>query len=203
MASLPQDQVADVMNLLYRRGLVSVTGGNASIYDPEWGVVYISPTGKPRHLITPSDIAIIDLDGRKIRGSPSSEWRMHVAIYKRIPGARAVVHAHGVHTITLSTLLGEIEGLEPNVELLGEAAISTGGCVALAKWAKPGTWELAEKVASALADSGCRAAIMERHGAVAYSEGSIYRALDAIEALEDLARLTLLRASILQALRRS
>ncbi len=203
MASLPQDQVADVMNLLYRRGLVSVTGGNASIYDPEWGVVYISPTGKPRHLITPSDVAIIDLDGKRIRGNPSSEWRMHIAIYKKIPDARAVVHAHGVHTITLSTLLGELEGLELRVDLLGEAAISTGGCVAFAEWAKPGTWELANNVAGALAESGCKAAIMERHGAVAYSEDSIYRALDAVEALEDLARLTLLRASILRDVRRS
>ncbi|GAB6147561.1 class II aldolase/adducin family protein [Stetteria hydrogenophila] len=187
----PREQVAEVMQLLYRRGLVSILGGNASVIDRQRRLVYISPTAKPRTRVTPRDVAVIKLDGSVVEGRPSSEWRMHVEIYRRVAEARAVVHAHPPYTLLVSRLAPR--GLAPRlgdaISVLAEAGVSAGGCIAEAPWAPPGTWELAERVAEALAGSGCRVAVMERHGVVAYSTESIYRALDAVEAVEDLARI--------------
>ena len=181
--------VAEAMRLLYERGLVSLRGGNVSVVDRERGLVYISPSGMPRHLIDAGDVAVIDLDGRVLEGRPSSEWRMHVEIYRRIPGAAAVVHAHAPTAVAAASA-----GLELRVSSMVEASYSLGNCeaVPVAPWAPPGTWELARAVAGALESSGCRGAIMERHGVVAYGE-SVYHALDAVEAMEDLAREELAR----------
>lgn len=175
-----EGDLANVMRLMYHRGLVQVRGGNASVVDRARGLVYITPTGKPRSLIEEGDIAIITLDGNIIKGEPSSEWRMHIAIYREIGEAKAIVHGHPRNAV----LIGEV-GLKPDPTILGEAAY-TSKCIALVPYRRPGTWELAHAVALALRESGCRAAIMRRHGAVAYSEETIYHALDTLEALEDL-----------------
>ncbi len=184
MVENPRELVADVMRLLYSRGLVSVRGGNVSVRDGER--IYISPSGMPRHLIEPGDVAVIGLDGGVVEGVPSSEWRMHVEIYKRIPRAKAVVHAHGTMTVAAAEL-----GIPLRVGKLGEAVYSLGECgvVPVVPRIKPGTWELARGVAGALESSSCRGAVMAGHGMVAYSEHSVYHALDAVEALEELARL--------------
>ena len=173
------------MRLLYHRRLVQVRGGNASIIDRDKGIMYISASGLPRHLTKPEDTAVIRMDGTVIRGNPSSEWRLHAAIYQSIPEAKAIVHAHPLHTITVGEL-----GLELKPEILSEAMYGIG-CVTTVDYIKPGTWELAREVAGKLASSGCHAAIMKRHGAVVYSDKSIYHALDSMEALEDLSRITL------------
>ncbi len=196
----PREQVAEVMRLLYSRRLVSILGGNASIIDRDEGIVYISPTGIPRTRITVDDVAVLTMDGRVVEGKPSSEWRMHLEIYRRIRDATAIVHAHPPYTLLVSRLASK--GLTPRLSdalnVLSEAGISAGGCVAEAPWAPPGTEELADRVASALAGSRCRVAVMERHGVVAYSPDSIYRALDAVEAIEDLARIVYSEALVLR-----
>ncbi len=180
-----QRQVSDVMGLLYRRGLVQVRGGNASIIDRENKVIYISPSGVPRHLISSDDIAIVNMEGKAIVGSPSSEWRMHVAIYKEVEGINAVVHAHPPHLLALQ----KVER-KPEVSSLAETRLRVK-CVAEVPALEPGTQELADAVSSSL-KGGCNAALLKEHGAVAVSAGSIYEALEVIEALEDLARIELL-----------
>ncbi|MCE4605063.1 MAG: class II aldolase/adducin family protein [Desulfurococcales archaeon] len=178
----PREDLATVMRLLYTRGLVQVRGGNASIVDRSRGLVYITPTGVPRHLVSPRDIALITLDGDVVEGSPSSEWRMHVAIYRVIQDASAIVHAHPPHTIAA----GELGGLD--VSLTTEASYNIT-CISLAPPLTPGTWSLAESVAKMLSQNGCNVAIMRRHGVVAYSSKTVYHALDAVEAVEDLAKI--------------
>ncbi|MEB3851049.1 MAG: class II aldolase/adducin family protein [Desulfurococcales archaeon] len=188
----PRGMVADVMRLLYSRGLVSVRGGNVSVVDRGSGLVYISPSGMPRHLIGPRDVAVIRLDGSVVEGMPSSEWRMHVEIYRRIPGAAAVVHAHGSMAVAAAEA-----GVALRVGVLNEASYSLGGCgeVPVAPRVQPGTWELARAVAGVLESSGCRGAVMRGHGMVAYGE-TVYHALDAVEAIEELARVELALAAL-------
>ncbi|MEB3861374.1 MAG: class II aldolase/adducin family protein [Desulfurococcales archaeon] len=178
----PREDLAAVMRLLYSRGLVQVRGGNASIVDRGRGLVYITPTGVPRHLVSPSDIAVITLEGEVVEGRPSSEWRMHVAIYKEVGEAAAVVHAHPPHAIAA----GELGGLDTS--LTTEAGYNIS-CITLVPPLPPGTWGLAESVARGMARSGCNVAIMRRHGVVAYSAKTVYHALDAVEAVEDLAKI--------------
>ncbi len=181
-----QRDIASVMKLLYMRGLVQIRGGNASIYDTEKELVYISPSGYPRHEIECKDIAIIDMDGNVIKGKPSSEWRMHLEIYKNVDGARAIVHAHSPFTI----VMGELN-IKPKIELTTESEARIR-CVELVPKIAPGTSKLAKAVAAALKESKCPAAILKGHGVVAYSPESIYKALEIVEALEDLSKIQIL-----------
>ena len=178
----PAEMLADVMKLLYTRGLVQVKGGNASIIDRDRGTIYITPSGHPRHLLKAKHIAAIDLQGNTLYGNPSSEWRLHLAIYKRIPEAKSIVHAHPPYTIAIGEL-GRID-----LSLTTEASYRIK-CISIVPPLKPGTWELAEEAARLLESQECNTAILRRHGVVAYSPGDPYYALDAIEALEDLAKI--------------
>ena len=178
-------QVADVMRLLYQRGLVQVKGGNVSVFDRSEGIIYISPTGVPRHTVGVDDVAVMTLDGRTLLGTPSSEFRLHLAIYREIEGSAAVVHAHPPNLIALYEA-----GLSLEVGVLTEALIRVG-CVTDVPPITPGTQELADEVARALKASGCRAAVLRRHGVAVYSTTDVYEALDAVEALEDAAKVIL------------
>ncbi|BAA80658.2 aldolase class II protein [Aeropyrum pernix K1] len=174
--------VAEALKTLYERGLVQAMGGNVSALHN--GLVYLSPTRVFRGRLSWMDVAVMRLDGSVVRGRPSSEWRMHIAIYRRLDGIAAVVHAHP------PALLGaDSTGLRLNPSLLMEAE-ATVGCVAGVPRVKPGTWELAEAVATALEASGCRAAVLRNHGVVAVGR-SLWEALDMAEAVEDLARISL------------
>jgi len=173
------ETVVDVLRRLYERGLVQVRGGNVSYRAPD-GLIYITPTGAPRHKLTWRDAAVLTPDGRVVAGRPSSEWRMHLEVYRRLPDAGSVVHAH-----PRSVLAAAQARVKLDPSIFTEARLSLG-CVAGVPRLEPGTEELARAVAEALASTGCRAAVLEGHGAVTVA-GDPYRALDAMEALEDLA----------------
>lgn len=176
-------RLADALRLLYMRGLVQVKGGNASIVDRDRGLIYITPSGTPKHTVKPEDIAVVDLDGNTISGYPSSEHLLHSHIYKAIREAKAIVHAHPPHVLALVEA-----GINIDTSLLAEAHHKIK-CLAKIPPIKPGTLELAESTARKMRETGCNIAILERHGVVAYSASDIYDALDTIEALEDLAKI--------------
>jgi len=181
----PRGLLVEAMQLLYARGLINLYGGNASVRDPEAGIIYITPSAVPKNRLSPRDIALIDLDGRTLHGSPSSEYRLHVEVYKRVPGALSVVHAHPPNTVAAAEL-----GIPLDPTRYVESRYTVGECVARVPRLPSGTQELAEAAAEALASTGCRVAILEGHGAVAYAENP-FRAVDMIEGLEFLAYVSL------------
>ncbi len=173
----PDQAVVLVMQLMYNRGLIQVRGGNVSVRVEE--NVYISPSGVPRPLLRPEHVAILDLNGKVIRGNPSSEWRMQLEIYRNIPDATAVVHAHPKAVLTAT-----YRGLEIDPRLLSEAGLRIS-CIGRVPWITPGTEELARAVAREAAQ--CNAIILDGHGATVWSKSGPFHALDMLEALEDLA----------------
>lgn len=182
----PEEAIADVMRWMYRRGLVQVRGGNASIVDRKSRRVYISPTGVPRDLMDPSNIAILELDsGRVLRGEPSGEWRMHLEVYKKRDYEVAAVHAHPKHLLLVDRL-----GYELDLSLLTEARIYTR-CITRVPPLPPVSPELAREVGRVLGETECNVIILVGHGVLVTSDKSIYHALDLLEAIEDTAYMTL------------
>ncbi len=177
-------QISDVMKLMYNRNLVQVRGGNASLIDRNSKLVYISPTGVPRHKISNNDVAVIDFDGKAIIGLPSSEWRMHLSIYKNVEDAKAVVHAHPRYLLALIK-----KGMKLDLNYLTETSLRIK-CLQEIPLIAPGSEELANAVGEA-AKMGCNAIILDNHGIVSYSNESIYHALEIIEAVEDLSLIQL------------
>ena len=68
----------------YAEKLFAGTSGNLSVYDVEQDVMVITPSSIPYETMTAEDIMVLRLDGTVLEGphKPSSEWRMHAAIYR-------------------------------------------------------------------------------------------------------------------------
>lgn len=156
--SLRAEVVAAGRELL-ARGLVAGTSGNVSVRDGER--VLITPAATPYPEIGEHDLVALALDGTVLEGErpPSSERRVHLAIYAARPDAGAIVHSHSVHATAWSALR---EPLDTGGE---EIEAACGGAVSCAPYAPAGGDELAVAVVDALGDR--RAALMERHGVVA------------------------------------
>jgi L-ribulose-5-phosphate 4-epimerase len=77
-------------------GLVTLTWGNASAIDREFGLVAIKPSGVDYEVLSEADLVILDLDGNVVQGEarPSTDTPTHLALYRAFPAIGAVVHTH-------------------------------------------------------------------------------------------------------------
>lgn len=134
-----------------------------------------------------SHICRMDLDGNLLEGKkPSTEYRLHLAIYQNRPQTRCVIHAHPPKTTALT-----LAGL-PLIPCLTAEAYLLLGTVAVAPYAAPGSSNLADTVVPYLNQGNL--VLMNRHGAAAYGENLEY-CLDQLEKAEALAEKTFLLLS--------
>lgn len=82
--------------LLPRYGLVTFTWGNVSEIDRESGLFVIKPSGVDYDVMTPEDMVVMDLNGKKIEGemNPSSDMPTHLELYKSWKDIGGIVHTH-------------------------------------------------------------------------------------------------------------
>src|ERR1700730_5907573 len=124
---------------IHGRAFVASTDGNISIRLDSRRIL-TSPTGISKGLMSPDDLVITDLRGRKLSGrrEPSSELAMHLLIYNRRPEVYSVVHAQPP-TATAHAAAG----IPLNKALLSELIIALG-CIPVAPYGTPGTQELSD-----------------------------------------------------------
>lgn len=98
---------------LSRRGVVLYTWGNVSGIDRERGLVVIKPSGVPYQGMQPSDMVVVDLEGRIVEGTlrPSSDTPTHLELYKAFPEIGGVVHTHSTHAVVFAQAGMEIPPL--------------------------------------------------------------------------------------------
>jgi len=139
--------------------LTSGTGGNLSIFSQSDGLCAISPSGIEYNDMEPSDVSVVDARGLVMEGSlkPSSELGFHLALYRKRPDIRAVVHTHSVYATTMACLNWEIPAVHYLVAFSGHK-------VPLAPYATFGSYELAANVADAIGDHN--AVLLANHGLV-------------------------------------
>ncbi|MDD5820355.1 MAG: L-ribulose-5-phosphate 4-epimerase [Bacteroidales bacterium] len=84
---------------LVRHGLVIFTWGNVSAIDRQSGLVVIKPSGVSYDNMKPSDMVVVDLDGKVVEGdlNPSSDTPTHLVLYKAFPEIGGVVHTHSTY----------------------------------------------------------------------------------------------------------
>jgi ribulose-5-phosphate 4-epimerase/fuculose-1-phosphate aldolase len=153
-----QAEIVTVARELHRLGLVTGTAGNVSVRDGE--LIHLTPRALPYRDMTEEDLVTLSPEGAVVGGTrePSSERRVHLAIYRDRPDVSAVVHTHSVHATAWSFL---DEPLDTGTEELREVA---GGAVRTADDAPSGTDALATAAVEALRDRF--AALLPRHGVV-------------------------------------
>jgi L-ribulose-5-phosphate 4-epimerase len=78
------------------KGLVINTWGNASGRDFESGLIVIKPSGVSYKSMIPSDMVVIDPDGKIIEGKfrPSTDTPTHLLLYNTYKTIGGVVHTH-------------------------------------------------------------------------------------------------------------
>lgn len=160
-------------------GFMPSKSGNLSLRTPRGFL--ITPSGLPYAETTAKDLVEVMPDGTVLAGrrAPSSEWRLHAAVYAARPEAVSVVHTHSPLATALSCARQGIPPLHYMIVLGG------GGDIRCAPYATFGTQALAEACVAALADR--RAALLANHGVVAFGRSLAGAVVLAME-VENLAR---------------
>lgn len=91
-----KEEVCRANLLLPEHNLVVFTWGNVSGIDREKGLFVIKPSGVPYDKLTPDDMVVVNLKGKKVEGrlNPSSDTPTHCVFYNKFPNIGGVVHTH-------------------------------------------------------------------------------------------------------------
>ncbi len=137
------------------------TYGNISLRDPETGRVYLTPSAMDYSEITEDDVVVCDIEGNVIEGKrkPTIEKELHLAVYRKRQDVNAVIHTHPVYSTAVSCM-GEDIPL-----ITDEAAQVLGDVCKRAKYALPGSDELAVNCTQALGDKA-NCCLLQSHGAI-------------------------------------
>lgn len=177
-------RIVETGKLLMDKHLVAGSWGNISCKIGE-SIYAVTPSGKGYAGLTDEDIVIIDHQCNTVWGRhvPSSESKLHVAIYSACPEAQAVIHTHSIYASALAAMRKSIPPIiEDIVQIIG-------GRVNCADYALPGTQQLADNAVLAL--NGRKAVLLANHGAVCWGK-SLEDALIVAEVLEKAAQIAVI-----------
>ena len=144
--------------LIFSKGLVNVGEGNLSIRAHESEDLFITPTLNQYEEMIESDVVHLRFDGKQISEGKcaSTEYRLHIAVYKARPKIRCVIHTHSLYATMFSVARKRIP------VILEEMILFLGGSVNVSEFAPAHTDILGETVVNTL---GVRNAIlMANHG---------------------------------------
>ncbi|MFK0177250.1 3-oxo-tetronate 4-phosphate decarboxylase [Streptomyces xanthochromogenes] len=171
---------------LFSRRLTHGRTGNLSVRIPQG--ILVTPTGSSLGTVTVGRLSLIDAQGRHLDGPPpSKEAALHAAVLRARPTAGAVVHTHSTHAAAVSCL-AELDPESTLPPLTAYFALRVGRLPLLPYYA-PGDGRLAD-AAERAARLG-HAVLLRNHGPVVAGR-DLATALDALEELEETARLFLL-----------
>jgi len=170
------EELAEFCKRLYEKEYIAGIEGNLSLRLPE-NRFMITPKGLNKGFISSKDMVTCDLDGNKIEGAhePSSEVKIHAAVYKHRNDVNAVCHAHPIFATVFS-----LAGKPLNKAILPEF-IAALGVVPLVKYATPGSEKLASNLIEVVEKYD--AFLFEKHGSLTLGR-SMIEAFNRTEILE-------------------
>ena len=182
-----REQIVATGASLFNRGLTHGSTGNISVALADGGWL-MTPTGSSLGTLDPARLSRLDATGRLIDGDkPTKEAFLHTTMYGARPGSGAVVHLHSTHSVAVSCIDG-IDHANCLPPITAYYAMRIGR-LPLVPYYPPGDETLAEAV-GALAGKH-HAVLLANHGPVV-AGSSLSAAQDAIEELEETAKLFLL-----------
>ncbi|MEH6522959.1 3-oxo-tetronate 4-phosphate decarboxylase [Sulfitobacter sp.] len=191
MTTALREQICMLAKSMFDRGLTGGSTGNISARTPDGGLL-VSPTGTSFGRLDPARLSHFDAKGMLIGGdAPTKEMPLHSAFYDTRSAAGAVVHLHACHSVAWSMMpdADEDNFLPP----MTPYAIMKLGKVKLLPFFRPGDPAMGEAVRGL---AGKRSAVMlANHGPVVAGK-DVEAACNAIEELEDTARLAMMMRGI-------
>lgn len=153
-------QMVEICQKAFDQRLFAGTSGNLSVYLREEDLMLITPTCVRYETMTAEDIVCVKLDGTVIEGkyAPSSEWRMHAAVYEKMGEVNAVFHTHSPYATSFAVVK------KPIPYILIEMAPFLGGDVPCAEFATPGSRELGLSAIRALTEHQRNGCLLASHG---------------------------------------
>jgi L-fuculose-phosphate aldolase len=153
-------------------GINQGTSGNVSVRTNEGFL--ITASGIPYDVMKPHHVVEMDLEGG-YRGDylPSTEWRMHLDIYKARAEAKAIVHVHSTYATALACLRREIPAFHYMIGIAGGASIR------VSDYAEFGTQALSDTMLKAMEDRS--ATLLANHGQICFAnnlEKALWRAVE-------------------------
>lgn len=182
-----REQICLLAKSMFDRGLTGGSTGNISARTPDGGLL-VSPTGTSFGRLDPARLSRFDPSGTLMDGdAPTKEMPLHSAFYDTRSTTGAVVHLHSCHSVALSMMPDANE--DDFLPRLTPYGIMKLGKVKLLPFFLPGDPAMGDAVRGL---AGKRAAVMlANHGPVVAGK-DIDAACNAIEELEDTARLAML-----------
>ena len=174
-------EIADFGRRLYDRKYICATEGNLSARLSD-GRIMITPANVNKGNLKVSQMVICELDGKRPEGAAaqSSEYRLHLAVYKNRADISAVCHAHPAYATAFSAARVSL-----NKAVLPEI-LSALGAIPLVGYAPPGSEKLADNLKEYL--DRYDAFLLEAHGVVTTGR-SCEEAFDRMEMVERFAKI--------------
>jgi len=153
-----REQLVEQYKFVEGIGLNELSSGNLSVRFGD--NMLISASGASAENISPDTIVEVSLEGEwEGDRKPSSEWRMHAAIYQKNEKTQAVVHTHSDYCVALACQLMPLPGFHYLVGSFG------GNDVPCVPYSTFGTQSLGADAAEALTDRS--ACLLGNHGMIA------------------------------------
>lgn len=153
-----RNRIIDCGKDMSRSELVQGSWGNISLrLNPD--TMLITPSGMDYFSIRTEDIVRMNIHDLKygMQRKPSSEYRLHAALYRRYPECNAIIHTHSNGISAFAAAHAGFRISEPPMDqLIGDMHCS--------EYRTPGTGELCDSIMEAI--KGSHACIIANHGAI-------------------------------------
>ena len=181
-----REQIVRCFRKLYEQGTINLFEGNFSARDGE--TVLMTPSQQNKETMTPAMLVVLDAEGKLLSSNgflPSSEARMHLAIYRLRPDLGAVVHTHSTFASAFA-LAGK-----PIRSELAELHLFYGGEIPCCAYGEPGTDAVFADFERYFLREQKDVVLLANHGLVAAGR-DVQEAFSRAEAVEKLAKTALL-----------
>ncbi|QYY34494.1 L-ribulose-5-phosphate 4-epimerase AraD [Ruficoccus sp. ZRK36] len=197
-----REECCEANKRLPATGLVDLTFGNVSVYDPAEAVFAIKPSGVDYDQLTPASMVIVDMDGHVVEGDLrySSDTPTHRCLLREFAskGIRSIVHTHSRSAVAFAqagrvlpclgtTHCDYFNGSVPVTRVMTEAEV-----------ADEYEWNTGLVILEAFANidpAEVPAVLVRNHGPFAWG-GSAAKAVETAQALEIVADMALKTLSV-------
>jgi len=174
-------QIVEAGKRLRDRFFVAANDGNISARVSE-NEILITPTSVNKGDVTVDQILKIDMEGKVVSGpaKPSSETKMHLAVYRKRPDVLAIVHAHPPAATGFAACHIRLDS-----DIILPEVVFGLGRIGFAEYGTPTTEEIPNAVEKEIPD--CDAVLLSNHGALTVGT-DVMQAYYRMEVLEMYAR---------------